>query len=440
MRQLKRQDRTKDMHLERKKKENSAEGSPSITPETKHTLKWGQTEDKPVMPAHSLVNNKQATEEKDGFKPGQNENKQPTIGLQLDYKQTTDTPIIGLQLDYKQSTADISANELDYKQATEQTTDKSTIGLQLDYKQSTKWHISSLYGHERNLLFFVFAKCKNSGALVTDPISNIQLRESLNIRSSSTIKTVIDRVIKKGFLTKKPGKTGRGGWMIFEMQKSTFQDLLLGEMDYKQFTISLQTDHKQSTKQTTEQTTTALDSKLDNINNTNLTNTDAWSPTITEHVEKYGINDGVIKRARKISPKLEIDQACTVIEKFRVLMERPGSNNIKNNIGYFISLTQKAASGEEVLPEIEPEAKRLMKELGAKAAEELKQMEEAAENVLEIKFRKWMDSLSSAEKLKIVPSSTLVKEGSHPHTQQFKTHYRENLWPQERKIMLQGKT
>ncbi|MBY0385051.1 hypothetical protein K2X05_07820, partial [bacterium] len=96
---------------------------------TKHKPKWRQTEDKT-----NLL---------------KSENKQSTIGLQLDHKQTTEQSTIGLQLDHKQSTEDTLKNELVYKRSTEQTTDWSTIGLQLDHKQSTKWHISSLYGHER---------------------------------------------------------------------------------------------------------------------------------------------------------------------------------------------------------------------------------------------------------------------------------------------------
>ncbi|MBY0385943.1 hypothetical protein K2X05_12360, partial [bacterium] len=315
----------------------------------------------------------------------------------------------------------------------------STIGLQLDHKQSTKWHISSLYGHERNFLFFVFLRCKNSGALVTDPISNTQLRESLNIRSSSTIKTVIDRVIKKGFLTKKPGKTGRGGWMIFEIQKATFQDLLLGEMDYKQSTIGLQTDYKQSTKQTTEQTTSPLGSKVDNIiNNNYLTNTEDWNLCKVMDVEKFGITEGVLRKARELSPNLQIDQASLVIEKFSVRMERDAGRSIKNPIGYFLSLTKKAASGEDILPEIESESDRLMREMVEKAQDVLKKRAEIEAELLESSFLVWMGGLDAAQKREIAPNSTLVKEGSHPYTQHFKNYYKENLWPKEKEIMLRA--
>ena len=212
------------------------------------------------------------------------ENKQSTIGLQTDHKQTTVQSTIGLQTDHKQTTVQPIKNELVYKRDTEQSTVQSTISLQTDHKQTTKWHFSALTGHERNFIIFIFQNCKNSGSLVTSPISNSQLRDSLKIKTSSTVKTVIDRIIKKGLMLKNPGKTGRGGWMVFELKKSVFQDLLLGETDYKRSTISLQTGDIWSTKQTTEQTTNAPYSSSNlNIINTNTT-------ALPENLKRFGIS------------------------------------------------------------------------------------------------------------------------------------------------------
>jgi ribosomal protein S25 len=295
-----------------------------------------------------------------------------------------------------------------------------------------------LVGHEKNLLFLVFNECSRIGSLITPEITLSHICEALRI-NSGVAKMVIYRLTQKGILTRAKSKTGRGGWIKFGLTKELYQDLRIRETDNKEATNRNQTDNKQVTKRVTEQITSPLVSKLDNIN-TNLTNTDTvWNLSMIEHVEKYGINGGVIKRAREISPNLEIDQVCNVIEKFMLCMEGSASKEIKNKIAFFLSLTKKAASGEEILPEIETDTDRLMRELVTKAQETLKNRAELEEQLLEVSFQEWIGSLSGEQKLEIVPSSTLVKEGSHPHTQQFKIYYRENLWPQEKRIMLQGK-
>jgi hypothetical protein len=381
--------------------------------------------------------NSQQEENKQSTIGLQEENKQSTIGLQEENKQST----IGLQLDHKRSTIGL---QLDYNWSTKQSTNESTIGLQLDYKRSTKqaliWHFSSLTGHERNFVLFIFQNCKNVGSLTSSPFSNSQLRDSLKIRSSSTLKTVIDRVIKKDLILKKPGKTGRGGWMVFEIKKNVFQDLLLGESDYNWSTIGLQTDYKRSTKQSTEQSTNTP-SKLDSkklINNylaneepntvsekdTNWFKILDFSPV--SPIGAMQVNSSI---RTLVQEKLQPEQVQEFLNRFKNWLAT--QQKIQNPLAIFCDrLKEFATEGDSAIlsvmtdQEREIEAQFIEETKKAKAQiqliekaqiEKSKNQEENLRTEAEAEFEEWYNSASDIELAQMAPPIDIapLRSGLH---------------------------
>lgn len=88
--------------------------------------------------------------------------------------------------------------------------------------------LESLVGKERQLLLFLFDKCKTNGSLETPIITSEELRISLKIKANH-IRNLVFRLANKGFLTVKEIKNGRAGWRKFTFSKDIYQSLILDD-------------------------------------------------------------------------------------------------------------------------------------------------------------------------------------------------------------------
>ena len=187
--------------------------------------------------------NKQVTNE--DFNGVQTGNKPVTNGVQTGNKQVT-------KLDSKTQ----PVTRLENKQVTERVTGGEANGVQTGNKQVTNPHFETLRGHEAKLLWLVFNKCRSTGELLSPPITLDQISSHL-LTAKNTAKTIVSRVVKKGFFTRESSATGRGGFTRFRIEKSLYQGMLISETDNKQVTNGVQTDNKQVTKRVTERVTSA---------------------------------------------------------------------------------------------------------------------------------------------------------------------------------------
>lgn len=97
-------------------------------------------------------------------------------------------------------------------------------------------HISDVVGVQRTILLFIFTECKKSGSYVTEPLKLVNIASHLKVASGS-IKTSILRLCKKNLLKINYFKNGRGGWSVYEIPSSIYDELL-----------NIETKHKLNTK------------------------------------------------------------------------------------------------------------------------------------------------------------------------------------------------
>lgn len=363
--------------------------------------------------------------------------KQTTNRLQTDYKQTTNASINGSQTDHKQATAKS-------KQTTQQTTQQITTRLQTDHKRATNCDISALVGHERHLLLFIFNECRVTGERVTDPLTLFKIKEALKTGSGSTAKTIIARLIRKGFILRGKAKTGRGGWMTFRLEQEIFQRLLI-ETDYKRTTNRSQTDDKQTTKQTTQRATEPSSSSSKDIDLSKLTTTgdkevvtdlpSGWAAIDHSPLSTIRFGQQQLVQLARIGT-LTADQVQESINAFAFDLEvnekvREISGHALN---YFMGILRKGPYAPPSNYE-SPEVRQMRLYLEAKEREQKIRID--LESRLEsVAFDEWTIGLTVEERIRLVPATDFAKPGSQGHNVQLKQYFRENIWPERKEQVL----
>jgi hypothetical protein len=367
--------------------------------------------------------------------PSKTDYKQATNGSQADHKEVTEESENGSRTDHKQSTKKT-------KRTTQRTTQRITTRLQTDHKRTTNGDISTLVGHERHLLLFIFNECRAAGELVTAPLTLSRIKEELKVQSSSAAKTIIARLIGKTFLIRGKAKTGRGGWMSFHLEREIFQRLLI-ETDYKRTTNGSQTGYKETTKRATQRTTepSSSSSSLRSISNEELLTTGAlisaemkdldtaWeaidSLPLTEI--RFGRNQVVqIAREGKVTP----DELQNSIYGFAFdLSENQKAKSMTGApLNYFMGILRKGPYTPPANYEA-PEDRQRRLYLEAKE-QQLKRRQEIEARLETVKFEEWADMLSLEQRAGLVPPKDFAKPGSTAHTIQLREYFRENVWPQ----------
>jgi CTP-dependent riboflavin kinase len=227
---------------------------------------------------------------------------QSTIGLQLDYKRTTNQrqsedkvetqPRTQVGTNQRQSedkvetpsneTRDILLKSRD-KVETQPRTQVGTNQRQSEDKVETFAGFSSLVGLQRILIIFLYNSCKASRSYETEKLSIEHIAKSCETSVSSAKKT-LQRLEQKSCFTRVKFKDGRGGWTIYELENSVFQDLLRAETEDKLGTKWGQSRDKVGTQLETQPRTTAPYSSSNNLNiNTNTIE-------LPENLRRFGIS------------------------------------------------------------------------------------------------------------------------------------------------------
>jgi CTP-dependent riboflavin kinase len=142
---------------------------------------------------------------------------------------------------------------------------------------------SSLVGLQRLLIIFLYNSCKASRSYETEKLSIEHIAKSCETSVSSAKKT-LQRLEQKNCFTRVKFKDGRGGWTIYELENSVFQDLLRAETEDKLGTKWRQTEDKVGTQLETQPRTTAPYSSSNNLNiNTNTIE-------LPENLRRFGIS------------------------------------------------------------------------------------------------------------------------------------------------------
>ncbi len=134
-------------------------------------------------------------------------------------------------------------------QSTNWKTIKSTTRVQ-NRVHSDVPEVRCLSGQNKKLLNIFFNDCKSSGSLFTGKFTNELLCELMSVKPS-TLKTIIYRLNNKNFINRHQSKSGRGGWMSFQIPQTIFGQLI----DLEKHETNLGNHNHWSTNKTTDRST-----------------------------------------------------------------------------------------------------------------------------------------------------------------------------------------
>lgn len=131
-----------------------------------------------------------------------------------------------------QTKHEVSTNQIQSAHKTKLNTKLIQTKHKLNTNLTQSEHISDVIGVQRTILLFIFTECKKSGSYVTEPLKLINIASHLKIAPGS-IKTSILRLCKKNLLKINYFKNGRGGWSVYEIPSSIYDELLNIETKHK---------------------------------------------------------------------------------------------------------------------------------------------------------------------------------------------------------------
>jgi len=357
---------------------------------------------------------KSASEEKTVNKP-QTNCKQTVNKLQTNCKQT--------------------ANELEInrKQTAFTTVNKTTNKLQTNCKQipenqEQKIHITSLVGIQLSVLFLIYESCKTNQSNTSQPLSIEYLSLTLKI-GIKTIKTSIQRLIKKGCLLRAETKVGRGGWTKYSLPKTVFQELLQKETVNK-----LQTNCKQTAFTTALTTVNNLPSSSSlNLNKATTTELpEVWLDIDLSALESINFSTAHLSQLYKYGG-FEPALVQNSIYHFAFDLEKNNkSKEIKTNrLSYFMGIMKRV--GIYTAPEnYESPRDQAMREYVE--SQKLLEIQRKAmeEELMQLARRAWLDKLSEEEKSNILLEEGKGKVDVTPEAVKLSLYFKANIWPDKK--------
>lgn len=291
-------------------------------------------------------------------------------------------------------------------------------------------------GNEKKVITYIFNCCKKTGARVTPPISLETMLNSLDIKSTGILKTVIHRLIKKGALYVELSKKGRGGWSQYAFPDKIYQEIFLysqGEegiqIDNKQITNGQQIDNKWVTQKVTNPS-----SSSSYINNKEITNTSNGLNESFQEVQipnilkdhKFGIH--IIKQVQD-REYLTADELQESFNFFAFDINTNSiltSKNVNDARSYFMGIIKNKSIYAPPSNYLSDEEKAQQENL--KRLQELKKKREEKEKLLfDLGYEEWLSNLTEEEKLEIAPPmSGKFGLGTAFHNQQLKSYYEQN--------------
>jgi predicted transcriptional regulator len=278
-----------------------------------------------------------------------------------------------------------------HKPNTKLNTQKTQSTHKLDTNLTQTEHISTLIGHQRNLLLFIFEACKKSRSHITEPLTIIHISTALEMRLTS-IKTSISRLCEKGFISINSFKNGRGGWTVYEISDSVYKELLQMETQHKLHTNYTQSRDKLNTKLNTQPNTSPPSSSSNLINTTTNELSEDWNFDITPY-EKFGFGKNQLKQIASLGIL-----SAREVEQSLIEFKYDDDNNTLPNIkkGIIAFLVGSFRNGRVYLSEKYQTEQRALNKLMEDRAENKRKLQHEAN------FLIWESKLTDDERNNIV--------------------------------------
>ncbi len=346
------------------------------------------------------------------------ETKPETNQGQTEDKLETDTELI----------SSVSGKTRD-KLETQPETQIGTNWRQTRDKLETNLSFSSLVGLQRTLLLFIYDSCVQNQSGCSQPIT-IDHFISIAQTTVTSIKKTIQRLVEKGFIFRDSFKNGRGGWTIYRIEKSVFQELLQHETRDKLRTNWRQTRDKVGTQLETQLETSLSSQSVSNFNNTNYLAAGFLSSVNFSAVEPFGITKSLLSDFQKNGWSISQEQLEAHIDRFSQWASiDPKAKTVKNFRALFCShVATIAKTGIDPLDYIKTEVDRTTEAILVERKAILEERRRQQQEMMQVEFEIWQMDSPRAELIKLVPESSFAKFGSELYKGLLKNYFIENIW------------
>ena len=329
---------------------------------------------------------------------------------------------------------------LGQKKATqEQTWDKLRTELrtqprtnlgQSEDKSEKKHSYSRLVGLQKKALLVLFDSCQTNGSRETLKIPIESLARQCQTTNYSMRKT-LQRLEKKGVITRKEYKNGRGGWTIYEIKELSYQQIVQSELQMKLRTNLGQSEDKPGTELRTQPRTNPPSSSS-YINIATTTSDDKKSQglavTIPDVLRSAGINENHINQVEQKFPQA-VTGLQRSLEALAFDIETAGgseafkkANRVQSLIGWFFgSLKQGGyeSRNDGFLTDEERGEREALERIRKRKAER-ERLRQETEDLL---FSEWLETQSDAELVRAVPPVAGTTPRGNMHLPMLREHF-----------------
>jgi len=299
---------------------------------------------------------------------------------------------------------------------------------------------STLSGSQRRILLSIYKYCSLSSNLETNPLSieNIAYNSNASIPTS---KKTLQRLEKLGYIRRCSFKNGRGGWTIYSMDKTLFQEIRLSSENLNQRQSGDKLETQLETKVETQlETGPSYSSSNLNINSNNTTTEGSVLPgewVDINYSELAGIrfSSSHIKQIfnKGLLSAKEVQASIDALA-FDIRVNQKDKQIKVDMLRYFLGILIRGSVYNPPSNYVDPVEESLKK-----YHESQKNLSSKVENALlgikQQEFSKWSDSLSEQEHDNFVPED-MKKGGLIPKAaiasakkREMEAYFNEIIWP-----------
>lgn len=291
-------------------------------------------------------------------------------------------------------------------------------------------NLRRLCGLQKNIVIYIVNKCIYNNSLCSGPIKTEDFVKYLNT-DSFTIRTAIQRIQKKGFILKKEGKKGVGGFTIFYIE-SELKKLISEEIQEKfpsKNPLLNVTNNKPKiqpnppTSSSSSSILTTTKEAVDNFFEDNFSESDIIS------LKKIGFSKNHLTQILKTG-KLAIDDIRLSIQHFAFDLEENKKHEKINGspLNYFMGILLKGIPYNA--PEnYEDPKKKALKAFVQRKEQELREIEELESKAVDLMYGDWVKTISEDLVAEVIPEPQYRVQGSPFREGSLKKYFKENVWP-----------
>lgn len=267
-------------------------------------------------------------------------------------------------------------------------TSPKIVDVPLDYHEE----VSKIFGIQKKLAHYFVVSCMARNGVVTGPVT-LDTLCSVACTTKKTLKKTIQRMIEKKWMVRIDGKSGRGGFSIFKLEKA-FIDALRKQLDVENFHLL----PFKTTKQHEEEKKTS-----ENVNQiSSRVLPKEWQSIDCSGVEEIGFGLPQLRQIyNKGSNTSDTVQASINHFVFEMQNKPEKLNKYKNKLATFMSVLLKGGAWVEH-EYMSPQALAL-KKLAKQKKVQLEKLKQLEEECLSNAFESWNAALTEEEKKVMIP-------------------------------------